>query len=93
MQIPFTASDTASFGGYFPEVGAGGIEVHAGRATATTASAPVRVVYEVKSFRSELEPYAFRNRKCLEESQIPILEPRLVDQIADPLGVERAWCR
>src|SRR5438067_684080 len=48
------------------------------------------MVDEVKRLRAELKTSLLVNRERLEQSKIPVLKARLVDQVAHTLRVERA---
>src|SRR5262249_49901993 len=79
------APNAASFGCNFSEIGARWVEIH----SSTTAPAPIRVINEVESFGTELKAGSLGNRERLEQSKIPVLKSRLIDQIAHTLCVER----
>jgi len=86
LQISLAAADSTSLGCHFSEVRAHGIEIHA----ATAASAPIRVVDKVKCLGAELKASLLVNRERFEQSKVPVLEPRLIDQVADTFCRERA---
>src|SRR5712691_3901621 len=89
LDITLTATNAAALGGYFSEVRAGGVEVHTGATAAPAPSTPIRVVNKVKCLGPELEPCALGNRERFEQSEIPVLESRLVNQVSNVLRVER----
>src|SRR5260370_38770245 len=57
---------------------------------APDTAASIRVVDEVVRLGAELETCFLGNGECLEQSDVPVLESRLVDKVADPLCVKRS---
>ena len=53
----------------------------------------MRMVDEVERFGSELESSLLIDRERLEQSEVPVLESRLVDQIAHASVIERSGRR
>src|SRR5260370_1378925 len=90
LQVAFASTNAATLGKYFPERGAGGVEADIGCPAATATAAPIRVVDEVVRLGAELETCFLGNGECLEQSDVPVLESRLVDKVADPLCVKRS---
>ena len=92
LQIALAAAHAPSLGEYFSEgVEVGGVEpdiicVRVAPATAT----PIRVVDKVKCLGAELKASLLVNRERFEQSKVPVLEPRLIDQVADTFCRERA---
>src|ERR1700682_4399885 len=89
LQVAFATTNAAALCRYFSEVGAGRVEVDA----ASAASTPVRVVDEVERLRAELEPSLLVNWERFEQAEVPILEPGLVDKVANALCVKRSNSR
>src|SRR5215467_15118601 len=83
LNIPLASADAAALSRDFPEVGAGGIEIHA----TTTTTSPIGMVKHVKCFGAELSSLILTDRKCLKQSKVPVVESGLIHQIADPLRV------
>ena len=69
------------------------IEPDVGAAAATAASAPVRVVDEVKGFGAELEADVFFDGEGLEEAKVPVLVAGLIDDVTNLLGAESTGSR
>src|SRR5260370_39779816 len=57
---------------------------------APDTAASIRVVDEVVRLGAELETCFLGNGECLEQSDVPVLESRLADKVADPLCVKRS---
>src|SRR5438552_5358741 len=57
-------------------------------AAATARAAPVRVIPDVVGFRAELQSRAFCNLEGFEKAHVPVGEARLIDDVADTLGVK-----
>ena len=83
------STNAAALCRYFSEVRAGRVEVDA----TSAASTPVRVVDEVERLRAELEPSLLVNWERFEQAEVPILEPGLVDKVANALCVKRSNSR
>src|SRR5262245_57707645 len=81
LDISLAAADSAALRRDLSEVRARRIEVDA----TTAATAPIRVVDEVESFSAELKALIFGERKRFEETEIPVLKSRLMNDIADIL--------
>src|SRR6266403_1170842 len=80
----------ATFGEYFPKGrGVSGVKPDVGCSPAAAIAAPIRVVPNVVRLGPELESYALCNREGLEQAEVPVLEPGLVDDVADARVIER----
>ena len=92
LQVAFTlAGAAAALRQDFSEGGGvRRVQADVGGAAATAVAAPVRMVPHVVSFGAELEAQVLVHRECLEQAHVPVLESRLIDQVADALRVERA---
>ena len=94
LQVALASSDTAPLGKYFPESGkVRRIEAYIRCAAATATATPIGVIDEVEGFSAELKPCFLRNGKGLEQPEVPVLESRLVDQVAHALRVKRSGSR
>lgn len=81
LQVPLTVSGAAAaLGEYFAERR----EVVRVEARAI----PVRVIPDVEGLRAELKTIALVEWEALEEAHVPVLEARLIEDVANPLGVE-----
>ena len=81
LKVPF-----AAFGCNLAERGTRRIEIHA----ATAGATPVRVVPDVEGFGAELEVYPLIHRNLLEQTHVPVLESRLIDDVANSLSDKRS---
>src|SRR6185312_1095390 len=79
----------ASFSGHLAKAAARWVEIH----SAAGRSAYVRVIDEVECFRPELESSGVVNCERLKQSQVPVLEAGLINQVPDILVAERAGSR
>src|SRR6267378_391840 len=80
----------AAFGEYFSErFGVGGVKPDVGRCPAAAVAAPIWVVPNIVGLGAELQSRFLGNREGLEQAEVPILEPRLVDEVADTRVIER----
>src|SRR6266700_2608405 len=83
-----TASWAAALRGDLSEGGTAGVKVHA----ATAGTTPVRVVQGVERFGAELEVNSLAYLNDLEQADVPVLESRLVEDVANVLCIERSRC-
>jgi hypothetical protein len=94
LQVAFAPAHSSSLGKHFPKgIQIGGVQTDICGAAAATPAAPIRMVDEVESLGTELEAKALGDRKRFEQAEVPILEPRLIDQITYALLVERTGPR
>ena len=82
LQVAF-----AAFGKHLPEVGAARIQGNVSSSVTAARSTPVRVIPDVVGFGTELEAEVLVHGNSLEQAHVPVLISRLIDEIADALGL------
>src|ERR1039457_479476 len=61
---------------------------------AEIGTTPVRVIESVVGFRPELDKCPLSDRELLEQAEVPVVEARLINRVADSvLCVESTGCR